>query len=325
MEKLKILDFDYGCGGFTKGLEESGLFEVVYNGSINEMNSYCYNKTHFNNFKSTDLMPKDVDLVVFTPNLGQKLSYRGFNNFVQSQLDNFTVLSHLNGFDNIIFVTQRDSYPFLQSFGEVLYTTDGFPTKDVISCRFLDLGYFVFNFMLDGAGFGLPQHKFYNIYWISKDIDKSIFIKEGFGRYKRRYRVVKNLIGDIDDNSSLSWHKPDYKKRFECSKVLPGGSAKDTEDLFQSQGYIRLDADKLAPSLSYDFYRVSGKGPSINPWFDRPLTIREGARLFGLTDDFAWDYSLKNRDVAMMIYESFPPVISELMSRKIARFIKKNE
>ena len=91
----------------------------------------------------------------------------------------------------------------------------------------------------------------------------------------------------------------------------------------QNSGYIRLDADKIAPSLSYDFYKVSSKGPSINPWYDRPLTIREGARLFGLTDDFIWSNNLHRKEVAMMIYESFYPKISELLAQKIRKLIKK--
>lgn len=323
MGKLKVLDFDYGCGGFTKGLEDSNLFEVIYNGSINEKNQFCYNNVHKNSFSQEDVMEKDVDLLVFTPDLGHKLFRLGEKNFSRSQLDNFTALISINDFDNLIFVTQREAIPLLQSFNKVLLNFDGFPTKDVISCRLIDLGYNVFNFVLDGAGFGLPQHKFYNIYWASKVSDKNIFIKEGFGFYKRPYRKVKHLIGDIDDDSELSWHNPDYRKKDSCSLVSPGSNARKTEKLSKGSGYVRLDGDNLAyPSLSYDFYNVSSKGSSINPWYDRPLTIREGARLFGLSDDFIWADNVSKKDVGMMIYESFPPVVSNLMARKIAKLIK---
>lgn len=322
MGKLKVVDFDYGCGGFTKGLEDTKLFEVVYNGSINDMNRFCYNKVHCNSFSEEDFMPRDADLVVFTPNLGQKLSHNAESNFVQSQLDNFTVLSTLYDFNNLIFITQREAFPFLQISSKIFYTSDGFPTRDIISCRLLDLGYNVYNFILDGAGFGLCQHKYYNIYWASKDVDASIYIEEGFGMYKRKYRKVKNALKDLTDDSRVSWHNPDYSKSKQCSYVVPGGSARTTKQLSQTQGYVRLDANKIAKPLSYTFYRVSGKGPSIHPYYDRPLTIREGARLFGLTDDFAWDYSLQKKDVAMMIYESFPPFISKLMGYKISKLIK---
>ena len=323
MEKLRVLDFDYGCGGFTKGLEDSGLFEVVYNGSINEKNKVCYNNVHKNNFSEEDIMPKNPDLVVFTPNLGDKLNKIGRSNFIESQLNNFTALATLYDFDNLIFITSREAIPVLQFSNKVLYTNDGNPTKDVISCRLIELGYNTFNFVLDAAGFGLPQHKYYNLYWASKNSDKSIFIKEGFGLYKRKYRQVQHVIGDIRDDSDLTWHNPNYSKKDFCSLVVPGGKASSTKLLPQTVGYVRLDANEMAPSLSYDFYNVSSKSPSINPWYDRPLTIREGARLFGLTDDFTWDVKLKNYEVGMMIYNSFYPVISRLMSKKIANLIKK--
>ena len=324
MEKLRVLDFDYGCGGFTKGLEDSGLFEVVYNGSINKKNKFCYNNVHKNSFSEEDVMPRDVDLVVFTPNIGHKLYGAGSENFIQTKINNFTALTTINDFDNLIFITQREAIPLLQIYDKILYTSDGYPTKDIISCRLVELGYNVYNFVMDAAGFGLPQHKYYNIYWASKKVNKTIQIKEGFGLYKRPYRVVEHFLRGIYDDSDLTWHEPDYKKKDLCSLIKPGSNAKKTKELSQKNGYIRLDGKKMvSPILSYDFYNCSSKGPSINPWNDRPLTIREGARLFGLTDDFDWDKKLKKNEVAMMIYESFPSVISKLMSKKVYNFIKK--
>ena len=326
MKKIKVLDFDYGCGGFTKGLEDTNFFEVIYNGSINEKNKFCYNKTHINDFDEMDYMPKKADLVVFSPNFRKKYDGRiTKSNFSQTQLDNFTVLVHLYDFHNLIFITPREVFPFLQTSGRVSFTNDGFPTKDIISTRLLDLGYNVYNFILDGAGFGLCQHKYYNIYWASCDFDDSIYIEEGFGLYKRKYRTAENVLNGLTDESTVSWHNPDYSKKKECSFVVPGGSAKSTNELSQSQGYVRLDTNRLVKTLSYDFYKLSGKGPSIHPFYNRPLTIREGARLFGLTDDFAWDYSLKNKDVAMMIYDSFPPFISKLIGYKFYSIIKKSK
>jgi len=324
MEKLKIIDFDPGCGGFTKGFEDTNLFEVVYNGSLNENNILCYNKTHFNDFNYLDIMPKEADLAVFTPILGDKLSGVGKKNFFQKQLDNFTALVSLYDFSNLIFLTKREAIPALHFSNKVMKTSDNYPTKDIICCRLLDLGYNVFNFVLNGSGFGLPQNKFFNIYWASKVIDESIFIKDGFGFFKRPYRVVKHFLHDIDDDSDLSWHNPDYKKRYECSFIKPGSNALKTKEIPQKTGYFRLDMNKLSGQLLYDFYNVSSKGPSIHPLYDRPLTIREGARLCGLTDDFTWDSKLSKKQVASMIYNSFPPFISSLIAKKVAKLIKKN-
>lgn len=226
MEKLKIIDFDFGCGGFSKGLEDTGLFEVIYNGSINKKNKMCYNNIHINNFDELDIIPNEADLVIYTPHLGNKLYGIGRQNFQFSELNNFTALTTIKNFQNVIFITNRESIPLLQQSNKVSYLFDGRPTLDIISSRLLDLNYNVFNFVLDGAGFGLPQHKYYNIYWASKNIDKSIEIKEGFGVYKRKYRTVGNVLKDIDDNSDISWHNPVYKKKifapkfFQAKKLL---------------------------------------------------------------------------------------------------------
>lgn len=301
MKKIKIIDFDSGCGGFTKGLEDSNLFEVVYNGSINEKNKLTYNKTHINDFNYLDIFPKNVKLAVFTPNLGKKLYGIGKKNFNISDVNNFLALLTIRDIDNVIFITNRNAIPLLHQNSEVFLTKDNFPTRDLISCGLIKLGYNTFNFILDGAGFGLPQHKYYNIYWGSKNSDENIIIKEGFGMYKRPYRTPKHLLKGIDDNSVFSWHTPDYTRNYKGIRVL---------------------SDKLSRPLSYDFYNSSSNAPSIHPYYNRPLTIREGARLFGLTDDFDWDRSLSKREVAMMIYNSFPPFISKLMANKIKKAIK---
>lgn len=325
MEKLKILDMDYGCGGFTKGLEDTGLFEVVCNGSLNKKNLLCYNKTHINNFEyPVKEVKKDVDLVVITPHLRKQIGKISPGNIQKTYLDNATAFVTINDFDNIIFLTPREAIPLLQNSQKVLRYNDGTPTKDIISCRLIELGYNVYNFILDGAGFGLAQHKYYNVYWASK-IDENILIKEGFGFYKRSYRKVKHFLRDISDESILSWHQPNYSNKEFCSYIIPGSSAKKCDDIPIKTGYIRLDGENLSAPLLNDFYIASSKSPSIHPWYDRPLTIREGARLFGLTDDFTWDSKLTKREVSMMIYESFPPAISQLMGRKIAKIIKKNE
>lgn len=297
--KINVIDFDPGCGGFTKGLEDSGFFEVIYNGSINEANKTTYNKTHKNDFSELDILPNNIDLAVFSPNLGDNLHGLGKKNFNISEINNFTALITLHDIKNIIFLTQRQAIPFLQLSKKVNLTTDNFPTKDIISCRLIDLGYNTYNFVMDGAGFGLPQHKYYNIYWATKVQDQNINIKEGFGMYKRKYRTSKQLLKDINDSTELTWHKPNYNS---FSKNIK---------------YYRLPEDTVSRPISNDFYKNT-----LHPFYDRPLTIREGAVLFGLTNDFDWETKLSKNEVSRMIYNSFPPLISKLMANRIKKIIK---
>lgn len=312
MDKIKIIDFDKGCGGFSKGLEDSGFFEVVSNPLINKNNNTCYNNVHINKFSDKDIINKDADLIIYTPH-SKKPNL--------TEISNYIAFLSINNFENVIFITKREAIPFLQVSKNVRIDANNLPTIDIISCRLIDLDYSVYQFVIDGAGFGLCQHQYYNIYWGTKN-EGNIEINEGFGPFKRKYRLVKHVLRDVTDSSNLNWHNIDYSKKDLCHMVLPGENARSTLGISQNHGYIRLDCDSMAPTLYNDFYKLSGKCPSIHPYYDRPLTIREGARLFGLTDDFIWDSKLKKWDIADMIYNSFPPVISKLMANKIKRVIK---
>lgn len=322
MHKLKIIDFDYGCGGFTKGLEDTGKFQVTRNLSLNNNNFRCYSNTHKNNFDLDDDMNDDYDIITYTPHLGNGLARRGGGKFRKNEVNNLLLFVSFKKPQNIIIITKRDAFPYLQYSDKVCRINNNTPSKDII-CNFLsDIGYSVYFFVLDEAGFGLPQHVYYNIYWASLNDVGSLYIKEGFGRFKQKYRIPKHILSDLKDDTKVSWHKPDYKKRDVCSLIKPGGSARTTSSVSQSNGYNRLMSDKIVSHLSNDFYTVSSGFPSIHPWYDRPLTIREGARLFGLTDDFNWDSRLKNKEVASMIYNGFYPVVSKLIGFKLYKLLK---
>lgn len=321
MNRLKVIDFDYGCGGFTKGLEDTKKFRVTKNFSLNSNNLYCYNKTHHNDFIIDDSLTDDFDLVVFSPDLKKPSSKQ--KTLDMTEINNILIFVSMKKPENLIIITKREVFPFLQVSDKVCMINDTpHPSKDIFANFLADIGYKVYNFIMDGAGFGLPQHIYYNIYWASTNDVGDLNLKEGFGRFKQPYRTPKNLIGDLRDNSEISWHEPDYKKKNICSLIEPGSNAKKTSAVSVSQGYNRLENDKVFSHLGSDFYTVSSSFPSIHPYYDRPLTIREGARLFGLTDDFDWDNRLKNKVVASMIYDSFYPVLSTLMGLRLYKMLK---
>ena len=320
MSRLKVIDFDYGCGGFTKGLEDTKKFRVTKNFGLNNNNLYCYNKIHHNDFVIDDSLTDDYDLVTFTPNLKKPSSKT--NGLDITEINNILIFISMKKPENLIIITKREVFPYLQTSNKVCMINDTpHPSKDIFANFLADIGYKVYNFIMDGAGFGLPQHVFYNIYWASFNDIITLNLKEGFGRFKQPYRTPKNLIGDLTDNSKVSWHNPDYRKKEICSLIEPGSNAKKTSLVSVSYGYNRLKLDSIT-SLGSDFYTVSSGHPSIHPYYDRPLTIREGARLFGLTDDFDWDSRLKNNVVALMVYDSFYPVLSHLMGLRLYKILK---
>ena len=322
MKKLKIVDFDCGCGGFSKGFEDSNFFEVKYNGFLNEKNLFCYNNTHSGDFALKDTPPSDFDLAIFMPIY---ISFSSNKKSVKNFLPQSFSFIKKTFPANIFFITNQNIFPSLKKSPQVMKLSNNYPTNDIISCFLLDLGYYVYNFVIDGANFGLPQHHYYNIYWASRTIPENILIKNLYGTNEKPTKTVADFLSDIYDESYLSWHIPNYNSENICSEIKQGFGAKNTKTVSKNRGYVRLAWDKTAPSLSHDFYKTSSKSPSIHPLFNRPLTIREGARLFGLSDDFIWDNKLKNMDVALMIYNSFSPFISKFFAEKLVYLLKKYE
>ena len=132
---------------------------------------------------------------------------------------------------------------------------------------------------------------------------KKFYVPDGL---KKRSKKIMDILNNVQNQS---WHSPDFRKQHICEQIKQGSSASKTKSLSLTSGYIRLFADKTAPLLSNDFYKCSDKKASIHPIENRPFTIREGARLNGLTDDFTWDSNLSKKTVAQLIYNSVSPIL----------------
>ncbi len=76
----------------------------------------------------------------------------------------------------------------------------------------------------------------------------------------------------------------------------------------EKKQWIKLDEQKIAPT-------IMGKSRFIHPSEDRALTPREHARLMSYPDTFEFKGSISS--VYNQIGESVPPIISQLIARKI--------
>lgn len=324
MTKFKILDCDYGCGGFTAGLEKQGSFIVTDNASLTEENLLCYNSSHKNDFYIDKDFDDDIDLIHYTPDLGYNFSSRGNGKFDENEFNIMGVfLSIHQDVENILITLRRDTYLLMHNSKHVCYINGDIPVRDEIAC-FLDfLGYNVSCYVYDEANFGLPQHVFRVVYFASKNNVSLPPLNEKYGRFRKPYRTSLDFLHDLKDDSRLSWHDCDYSKMEVCSHILPGSNASKTDAVSQKKGYNRLGVGFLDKHLHHDFYTVSSSYPSIHPLYDRPLTIREGARLFGLSDNFTWDKNVINKNrVAHLIYDSFYPDLSELVGQSLVSVLK---
>ena len=317
---IKVVDFDSGCGGFTSGLEYTGLYETVVNYKLNKNNSKCYNLVHKNRFSSVDFS-ENFDLLTYTFDLGTSLSKKGIGNFNSADIDNFLAFVDFKKPNCIIGITIDDAIPLLNTEDDVQFFYNNTPTIDKIACNLISRKYNVQQYVFDGAGFGLPQHVFYNLYFAVKNKNPLFNLKERFGKYKVPYKVPLDYLSSISDDSALTWHEVDYEKRDVCKYIEPGSNAGKTKEVSQKRGYKRINGNLILENrIDSKYYLVSSDSFSIHPIYDRPLTIREGALLYGLHNGYDWDDFVSKKDVAQMVCSSFYPKLASLIGKKITGY-----
>lgn len=337
---MKIIDFDHGVGGLTNGLEMCGDFEVIEAPFLNNINSLCYNLNHKNLFEIGKYkIDGEYDIANFVPSFGEGFLRRGAKNFDFSEINKIFDFIEKYTPKIVVICTIPEVIQFLEE-KQLNYTIDGWPMYDTVLSK-LNNHYNVFQFVIDGADYGVPQHKKKNFYLC---IRRDIPINE-FSMPKRRYSIkkgfvsIRDAIGDIegseyieykseyiqfckkDNPQRLTWHDFNYRSQETCSHIYEGSSARKTSDVSQVTGYIRPKYDKICPNLSFDFYRVSSKKASIHPSQNRPFSIREGARLFGLPDTYVWNSNLSNKIVANEIYNSISPIFGIVLGEILQKII----
>lgn len=340
MKTLKVIDFDAGLGGFTTGLEKLDSFEVVGAPLLNEKNNLCYNLNH-KNFFEYDVEDKkgiDFDIATFTPNFGEKYNRKGCANFSYNDINRFILWINNNSPKIFVIITNPDIIPFMKIDNVLSYTADEWPVYDLIHSR-LSSNYNIYQFVIDGAKYGVPQHKKINFYLgFDKNISNNILKIPQYTYKNNDFITIKDAIGDImldnysdysstyiiycrQNNPKITWHAPNYRYHDNCSVVAEGSSAKKTSELTQKTGYNRPKFNKICPPLFTDFYTTSSKWASIHPIKNRPFTIREGARLFGLPDTFVWNSKLSNKEVANLIFNSTSPIFGTVVGEIILNYI----
>lgn len=311
MDGIFINDFDRSCG-LAHGIEDGQDFLVQRNFGLNTKNQLCYNEhmlaDHQVIFKNWLNGSLDCQLFVASPDFGDRINRRGASNFNIEDLNLCLAYVSLKKPDYILIAVPQSAITYLQIEKTVAETYEGIPTNDLIVSKLKEMGYTTQYFVIDPVSYRLPQHKITAFYFSAKkDIfDKPIILPKK--SYSRKDSAVWNWLKNIP-NLDDKFHHFDFSKRDICEKIQPGSNAKKTKDVSNVSGYNRLRPDRPCVDLGIDFYKTSSSLPSIHPFYDRPLTLREGAVLAGLPQTYVWDTRLKNKDVAKMIHHSVSPII----------------
>jgi DNA (cytosine-5)-methyltransferase 1 len=78
----------------------------------------------------------------------------------------------------------------------------------------------------------------------------------------------------------------------------------------------RMWWDRPAPTIRTEFYKPE-KGRYLHPVADRPVTVREAARLQSFPDDFRFPEDQRMTSVARQIGNAVPPVLAAAIARAI--------
>ena len=290
---INIIDYDHSVG-LAHGLEDGKNFIIKGNIALNDINHMAYNFNTLLDHEIGNINYDDMDMFVACPDFGDKIGRRGASNFTLDDLNICLGIISLKKPDYILISVSQSAITYLQIENRVTETYEGIPTNDLVIGKLKEMGYTSQFFIIDPVSYRLPQHKVAGFYFAAKNNLFENPIKLPKKTYDEKESSTWNWLKGLD-GLTMNFHDPDWSKKDICEKIKPGSNAKKTKEVSVTSGYMRLRPDKPAPNLGIEFYKVSASTPSIHPVYDRPLTLREGARLSGLLDQYTWNPKTKKK------------------------------
>lgn len=342
---MRILEYSPNFGTLSAGFENFGDNEVTDVVKLAKDAEFGYNSIHKQWFPSsfssilTYEPKKSIDLAIFTPQFGDKVGRKGAANFFFYDFQD--CLDFLSEYKPkfAIFQTEPEAIKYINTAPE--YIRDGFgqPSKDKIIYSLSQMGYKSHLLVIDEADYGIPLHRKFAFYVATPEnfelrVPKGLFTATGKGQYNK-YRTVSDAIGDLqkmgewveygseaqnsyqkrlrnEQSGRVTWNFTGKLRSSVRDKIIQERDIR-RDNKIQSKGYNILQNDKIADVLDEHFYLASSKKYSIHPKFDRPLTIREGCRIFGLPDKLSFDLKTPKKSIARMLYKSVSPFIGEIL------------
>lgn len=349
IKKYRVIDLFSGCGGISKGFENTERVEIV--GAIDFEQSAC--NTFQNNFpnakvicgdinnitvKSTGF--KDIDIIIGGPPCQGFSALNRWSKEMQEDPRNKLFFQYLR------FVEELQPKAILiENVRQILTSNNGFAKRNIENI--LDeLGYNVKNEILDCSEFGVPQSRKRAFFvGIRKDLGEYDF--SSLNKYRSEKVTVEDAISDIAElEDSISFEecengyklgkaKSKYQKEMrrddnllydhlvyyptpsvinKIKHVPEGGNWRNVpEDLFKSHRTNRQSNYLRRLDRNEPSITIdTGHNMYFHYAFNRVPTIRESARLQSFPDDFKFTGNKGQR--FRQVGNAVPP----LMAKKIA-------
>jgi DNA (cytosine-5)-methyltransferase 1 len=210
-------------------------------------------------------------------------------------------------------------------------------------------GYTVESKILRASEYGVPQHRRRAIVIGAKDPDLIAWPTptHGEGGGLLPWVTVRDALADLPATpDGRNWHteRPSIREtsRIRYSHVpVDGGNRLQMRDSLDASGQGHLvpacwrDRDKAGldvfgrlwwnrPSVTIrtEFYKPE-KGRYLHPQANRPITLREGARLQSFPDDFTWPEDQTMGHVARQIGNAVPPQLAQVIAQGLRESLAK--
>jgi DNA (cytosine-5)-methyltransferase 1 len=191
--------------------------------------------------------------------------------------------------------------------------------------------------VLDAADYGIPQHRrrAFVVAWRSEDVHGFLFPKPTHDEFS--YETVADALRGLPEPLDEFTMHPDFHNHIRVkisaineeriSHVPRGGGRTDLPEHLQlrchkkANGHRHLDVfgrmewGKPAPTITAMFDNFT-RGRFAHPDQNRCITAREGARLQGFPDTFA--FRGPKKDVARQIGNAVPPLLAQRIGEAIA-------
>ena len=357
-KKYNVIDLFSGCGGISKGFENTGKVNLI--GAIDFDKAAC--DTYKLNFPKTNVICgdinnitvestgfKDIDIIIGGP------PCQGFSRLNYWDKDRDNDPRNKLFYQYLRFVEELQPKALLiENVKNILVAKDGFAPKAITSI--LDsLGYNVSCSIVCAAHFGVPQMRERAIFIaIKKDLGIFDFsILEQFRLPQVSVYDAISDIADIEDYAKLQ--KPgtvfilgepisDYQKLMRREDGLlqnhliyyPDDSVQKKISYVPQGGNWRSVPKELFPSERSNRYtnylrRLNYSTPSItidtghrvyfHPIFNRVPTVRESARIQSFPDSFTFT-GAKGQQLKQ-VGNAVPPLMAEALAKAIFKTIEK--
>jgi DNA (cytosine-5)-methyltransferase 1 len=208
-------------------------------------------------------------------------------------------------------------------------------------------GFVVASRVLDAADFGVPQHRRRAIvlgivgaepWWPHESHGAPGRLRLGRDPWRTFREAVAGLPEEPDGHN---WHRtrsprPESIRRYQA---VPhdGGNRFEMQRQLDAEGlghlvpacwrrkptgttdvFGRLWWDQPSCTVRTEFYKPE-KGRYLHPTQDRPITIREGARLMSFEDDFVFPESQAMTSVGRQVGNAVPPLLAKVLGGALAK------